>query len=593
MYIKKIIIFILLLFPINVFALHKAPIDITNTTIDELNIYLDNGIITSEDLVNLYLDRINTYKDYNAIISINEDAIKEAKELDKERQKGNKRSKLHGIPIIVKDNIDVKDLPTTAGSKSLKDNYPKEDAEVIKKLKKSGAIILAKSNMSEFAFMASSSRSSYGTVKNAYNLDYSAYGSSGGSAVSVATSLSAAALGTDTNSSVRTPAAANYVMGYRPTYGIFSSKGVLPYDPERDTVGILTKTVKDNLLISNIIGNKKNKITNTSLKGYTLGISKTFLMGSNDNNLNENKEIYDEINTMLKEAISKMENDGAKIVYLDSYYNTNEDNIVTSSYSGYLFCNSFNTYIKNTTGKIRNFETLAQSSGKITSLDGYAKSCGTSKSLSEKNRKKNNYKEYISNIYKENNLDAIIYPTTKNKLLKTNESGLINISAHAAPSIGFPAISMPLGFDSDNLPYGIEFMGLESDDEKLLNIVYNYEKLNVKNNNPSISPNLYEIYDEVNKLIKNYQKISNKNNPRIVTKWQTKVEKYFKKYNDNKNVIKDAKELNKKYKITKILSFMIKLLIYILLFILSSIVILLIRKKIRRIIKKKKKKLHK
>lgn len=587
MSIKKTIIFLILLLPLNVFALNKAPINITNTSIEELNKYLDEEIITSEDLVRLYLDRIETYKEYNAIISINENAINEAKELDKERQRGNKKSELHGIPIIVKDNIDVKGLPTTAGAKALKDNYPKEDAEVIKKLKAAGAIILAKSNMSEFAFMSSSSRSSYGTVKNAYNLEYSAYGSSGGSAVSVATSLSAAALGTDTNSSVRTPAAANYIVGYRPTYGKFSSKGVLPYDPERDTVGILTKSVKDNLIISNIISNKKIKIKTSSLEGYTFGISTAFLDGNDENSLSENKKTYNEINQLLKSAISKMEASGAKIIYLDSYYGTKENNLVSSSYSGFLFCNSFNEYIKNTTGTIRNFESLVKSSGKITSLDGYIGYCGTKKSLATKNANKQNYKEYITNIYNENKLDAIIYPTTKNKLLKTNESGIVNVSAHAAPTIGFPAISMPLGFDSDGLPYGIEFMGLENSDEKLINIVYNYEQLNVTNSNPTIAPNLYKVDTEVKKLITLYEKTTNKRNTRIIKKWQNKVKDYFKNYNKNKDVVEQAKILNKNYTTSKILSFITQLIKHIILFFLAVILVLIIRIKIRRKLRKK------
>ena len=212
---KKIFILFLALFHLNVFALTEAPIDITNMDITTISDALDKKIITSENLIKIYLERIEKYNDkYNALITVNDNAISEAQKLDEERANGNVRSILHGIPIIVKDNIDALNMPTTDGSKNLSDNYPIKDAEAIKKLKDAGAIIIAKSNMSKYAFYASSSTSDFGTVKNAYNIKYSSYGSSGGSAVSVALNFAVAALGTDTNSSVRLPASANSLVGF-------------------------------------------------------------------------------------------------------------------------------------------------------------------------------------------------------------------------------------------------------------------------------------------------------------------------------------------------------------------------------------------
>ena len=257
---KKIFILFLALFHLNVFALTEAPIDITNMDITAISDALDKKIITSENLIKIYLERIEKYNDkYNALITVNDNAISEAQKLDEERANGNVRSILHGIPIIVKDNIDALNMPTTDGSKNLSDNYPIKDAEAIKKLKDAGAIIIAKSNMSKYAFYASSSTSDFGTVKNAYNIKYSSYGSSGGSAVSVALNFAVAALGTDTNSSVRLPASANSLVGYRPTLGLISTDGVVPYDSERDTIGTITKNVKDALILTNIMTNE-NKI---------------------------------------------------------------------------------------------------------------------------------------------------------------------------------------------------------------------------------------------------------------------------------------------------------------------------------------------
>ena len=577
MNIKKVLLLLVVLFPINIYALNKAPIDITNMNITGLSEALDNQIIDSETLVKLYLDRINTYSDYNAIININENAIEEAKKLDEERLAGKVRSIIHGIPIIVKDNIDVYGMPTTAGSLSLSDNYPNEDAFVIKKLKEAGAIIIAKSNMSEFAFQASSSKSSYGTVKNAYNMDYSSYGSSGGSAVSVALSFAVAALGTDTNSSIRVPASANNIVGYRPTLGTISRSGVLPYDPERDTIGLLTKTIKDSIILTNIIMGYDQQdsksinqeysnynITLESLNGITIGIPSDFLKGDNSNKLPENQESYEEIYNLMQIAISKMEKNGANIVYLDDYYTYTQDNYAITSYSGYLLCDSFNSYIKNTQSKIKSFKELASSSGIITDLSSYTKSCNTTRSLENKNEKKNLYKTYLEKIYQDNNLDVIVYPTTKNKLLKIGTSGIKNLSAHAASTVGFPAISMPLGFDSELLSYGIEFMALKNDDEKLFNIAYLYEKINSNNISPSLAPNLYQIPSEITMLLEVYQ-----NPPKKIyrqKKWLQNVQTYLKNYNNNDNIKQDAINLLKDYNKRIYINYLIKVVFILLMY---------------------------
>ena len=560
-FIKSIAV-LLLLTPLSVFAWNKAPIDITKTSLSELEYYLNEGIVTSSDLVKLYLDRIEYYKDYNAIITTNEKALQEAEVLDKERSLGKTRSALHGIPIIVKDNIDVLNMPTTAGAKALKDNYPKADAEVIKKLKDAGVIILAKTNMSEFAFLSSSSRSTYGTVKNAYNKNYSSYGSSGGSAVGVALNLAPLALGTDTNSSVRVPASASSLVGYRPTTGNLSNKGILPYDPERDTIGLLTKTVSDSLEVLNLIIDNKYKISMPNLKGITIGVPENFYKGSDNNKLPENKETYEEIQKLMTNAIQKLESNGAKIVYLKDYYTTDSDYLVSNSYSGYLFCDSFNKYIQNTTGSIRSFESLSKSSNKINDISNYAANCNTTRTLDEKNKNKQKYSNYIEKIYTDNNLDVIIYPTTKNKLLKDGTAGIINTSAHAASTINYPAISMPLGFDKDNLPYGLEFMVPKNQDEKLFNIVNIYEKINPINK-PEIAPNLYKIDESVIDLLNNYQSPQ-----KVILKynWKNKAKEFFKTYNENKNVEKEAKKLNQEYKKRILFLRLIKIVLLLLIF---------------------------
>ena len=371
----KYLLLILLLFPISVKAKTKGVVDITKMSIKDLEDALDKGYLTSELLVKLYLERIETYNEnFNAIREINENALSEAKKLDKERSKGNIRSEVHGIPILVKNNIDVEGMATTGGSKALGDNLPNDDAYAIKKLKEAGAIIIATTNMSEFAFKASDSYSSYGQVKNAFNPLYSPYGSSGGSAVALALSFGAASLGTDTNSSVRVPAATAGLVGLRPTYGLISHRGVIPYDTLRDTIGIMTKTVSDNALILSIIGGKDEKDDTTlnakskqykidnNKKDIKIGIITSYLTGSTRYS-GINGKTDSDIENLAKEKIEYLKNNFEIVEIPDlvtSYYQT----IANSTVTGGSFCDGFNEYIKNTKGSIRSFNDLNKASGK-------------------------------------------------------------------------------------------------------------------------------------------------------------------------------------------------------------------------------------
>lgn len=589
---KKIFILFLILIPINSFALTRAPIDITNETVTSLSQALNEEIITSEQLINIYLERINEYNaQYDALITINENAINEAKELDKERQNGNIKSSIHGIPIIVKDNIDVLGTATTAGSKALSDNYPNEDALIIQKLKEAGAIIIAKANMSKFAFYASSSSSDYGTVKNAYNLAYSSYGSSGGSAVSVALNFAPIAIGTDTNASVRLPAQAASLIGYRPTLGLISRTGIIRYDPERDTPGIIGKTIEDIITITNIIKGKDEKdnktydsenlkITDITPQNLTLGISETFLNGSNDNTLPENKEINAEVKKLLTNALDKIKDSGITIKVIDNYYTIDIDNEVAKSYSGYQFCDKFNEYILNHQGAIKTFEELA---ALTPGLESYVEDCNSKMNQSYKDELKEKYKDYIEGIMEENNLDAIIYPSSKNKILELGTTGIINLSAHAASTINYPAITIPIGYDRDNLPYSLEIMTKTQNDSLLLSIANKINSLNLyESKNPL--PSLYEVDEEVTKLIQKYKKRYNQKTTFLNKKWINKVKKYFKNYQNIENPKKEAKSLNHNYYISIILTTIIQCIIAI-----AILAILLLVRKHLKIQKKRRK----
>lgn len=558
--IKKIIIIILLSFIPNINATTKAPIDITNMNIEKLSNALDKEIITSYQLVNIYLERIEKYdKNYNSINQINKNAINEAQQLDKERSKGKVRSKLHGIPIVVKTNIDVKGLATTAGAKALSDNYPKEDAEIIKNLKEAGAIILASTNMSEFAYLASSSTSSYGTVKNAYNNNYSSYGSSGGTAVAVALSFASAGIGTDTNSSIRVPSSANNLFGFRPSFGSINMQGILPYDKYRDVAGPMTKSVIDSAIIMDVITNKNKNINyeqiikNTTLKDKKIGIIKEFYNGSDNASLRINGKSYEGIVKLMDEQIEKLKQAGAQIKYIDNFMNQTYYDIIFGTMSGFTICDTFNEYIKNTNSKIKNFNDLNNSNQKIYDLNRYAQSCGKSNEKYTKSfeTRKKKYLKYVEETIKKNNVDVLLYPTVKNELQKLNESNegtLSTPSTYISSTTGLPAVNVPMGFYK-NLPYGMEFTSGQNQEALLFEIISAYENINNFYSLPDEVPSLYDIDNSITKLTKEYIDFLNKE-VSILLKYKknriiNEIKEFYKNYNSTKNEknISKSKEL--------------------------------------------------
>lgn len=492
----------------NVYAYNESVIDITEMDIFEIQEAIDNKLINYENLIKLYLDRIEEYNSqYNAIISINENIIEEAKNCDKEYESNGRKSILYCMPIVVKDNIDVVGLPTTVGTKSLNDSYPIEDAEVIKLLKEKGALIIGKANMSEFAFEAQSSTSSYGTVKNAYNLEYTSYGSSGGTAVAVATSTAALGIGTDTNMSVRAPSSANNLFGMRPTYSLLSNDGVVNYDITRDTVGPITKTSKENAVLLAVMEGKDENYylenyKESTLNGKTIGVLSQFLEGSSSPYL---KKTSDTVRDIFDKTIEKLEEAGATIVYIDDFYTTEYANIAYNTLSGWTMCYSFNNYITGTSSSIKSFYELANSYGHIYSLSEYLNRCSDNISITENyDNIKSNYLIGLENLFKNNSLDAIIYPTTNNKLSKITETTISTSADYIAPVLGVPSISIPMGSDNDGLYYGADLLSLKENEKVLYEIAYAYEQINTTYELPNISPNLYTISDEVQQLKEYY-----------------------------------------------------------------------------------------
>ena len=537
----------LLFFVIKVEAIVESPVDITSMGIVEVQSSLEKGYFTSEQLVQMYLERIEKYDGmFNSINQINPNAIVDAQRLDEERKNGNVRGMLHGVPILVKANIDVAGMPTTGGTASLSDNYPYANAEVVQKLIDQGAIILGSTNMSELAFSAQVSYSSYGHVRNVFNTEYTPYGSSGGAAVAVTAGFAVASLGTDTNSSVRLPAAGAGLVGLRPTYGLLSSNGVIPYDIERDTVGIISKNVRDNGIILNVISDTKvNEVKEVNFKDLVIGVPTQFLVGSEGSSgILGSTDVG--ISNLTMDAIKKMENAGAKIVYLDNFAQYKYYKYAYSTYAGITMCDNFNEYLKGTTGSIRTFKQLVNSDGHIQRLSGYAKGCnGKYKPKSYRDNLKSKYKEYVDSVYNDYGLDIIIYPTLKNRVYKIDEGDNNSPGTIIASVIGYASINVPIGYLEDGFSYSMEMLISPNQESKLLNIAYSFEKVNEsKNATSSLTPSLYEIDSSVIKLVELYEKeyLNQEHN-----NWLNEVRNYFIEYNNIEDKKLKADELIEMY----------------------------------------------
>lgn len=513
----------------------KAPINILNMSIEEIQKSVDLGIINYETIAKIYLERIQEYNDeFNAIISVNENIVEQAKKLDEQYKQSGRTSMVFGIPIVIKDNIDYVELPTTAGAKGLSDNYPKQNATIVQNLLDAGALIIGKANMSEFAFSASISRSSYGTVKNAYDTNLTSYGSSGGTAVAVSTGMAVAGLGTDTNSSIRVPASAANLIGLRPTYNLLASDGIINYDASRDTAGPMTKYTSDNAILLDVLTNKSNVYTEyeNSINGIKIGVLSQFIEG--DSILSYTKattQTSDLIVDLFNVTIDKLEEAGAEIIYIDDLYNAKAYNYYSSTIGGWTMCYFFNKYIKNTNSSVKSFVQLVNKGGYIQDLPSYAEACNDSiEYFNTYEAKHQEYEEYILEQMGKYDVDVLAYPTTKNVITKVTNASVTSPSFAISPVTGMPAISIPMGFGTDNLPYGIEFVAKDNQETELYAI--SNELVDEKEFRISeLAPNLYEIDDDVTELVELYENNQEQLNKEEYAEVKDDIQEFFANYN--------------------------------------------------------------
>ncbi len=482
----------------------KVKIAWENMTVEDISIAIKSEKVTVREVTEYFIARIKRMDksmDLNAVVMINPDAISIAEKLDKEIAKGNYRGMLYGIPILIKDNIDTKDkMPNTAGSLLLKDNFPKEDAHIIKLLRESGAVLLGKTNLSEWAnFRSENSSSGWSSVggqtKNFHDQKMTPCGSSAGSAVAAAASFAPITIGTETNGSIACPASVNGVVGIKPTVGVWSRSGIIPISHTQDTGGPMAKSVKDAAYLlgplSKIDETDEKSLSATRYSDYTVycrpGALKAKRLGIDSTLLN----IPGELGEIMKITLEKLKNAGSEIVIVN--YRRSLSNTSGASYEIllYEFKDGVEKYLANTNSKYKTLEQLIAGNNemkdKIMPIFGqeiFEKSV-LRKSLKDsiyQNAMVSSYqavKNAIDKTIKDNNLDAIIGPTLGHAWpINYEKPGGFNgpsTYGHAARA-GYPHITLPMG-KVNNLPVGFCFFGLPYTERELIGMAFDYERI--------------------------------------------------------------------------------------------------------------------
>jgi amidase len=479
---------------------------IEELTIGQLQQGNKEGKFTIADIVKVYTDRIieidKNGPRLNSIIEINPDAQEIAKELDKELASGKVRGPLHGVPVILKDNIDTHDrMPTTAGATALRNSFPKTDSFVAKKLREAGAVIIAKSNLSEWAnFRASTSSSGWsgvgGQTRNPYILDRNPCGSSSGSGVAVSANLCMVAIGTETNGSIVCPSNNNGIVGMKPTVGLISRSGIIPISITQDTPGPMGRTVEDvALTLGALTGIDSSDSKTFASEGkymtdYTRFLNKKGLIGKRIGLFKKAMGFSDKVDTLMNKAVRFMKENGAEVVEIEFPKGANFED---ASYQVllYEFKDGLNKYLagSGTGSPVKNLKELieynksdsielryfdqkileqAEKKGDLNSADYKENLAIMTKATREEGIDK------VMNAYR---LDAIIAPTGspawKTDLLLGDH--FVGGSSSLAAISGYPAITVPMGV-IDDLPVGITFFGRAWNEPLLLEIAYSYEQ---------------------------------------------------------------------------------------------------------------------
>jgi amidase len=494
--------------------------ELDEKTIDDLQQMMKNGEISSVQIVQKYLDRIHEI-DYQgpelrSVIEINPDAISIAREMDKLRKSRSLLGPLHGIPILIKDNIDTGDqMQTTAGSLALEGFKAQNDAYIVQQLRKAGAVLIGKSNLSEWANIRSTRSSSGwsgrgGQVRNPYVLDRTPCGSSSGTAVAISANLCTIGIGTETDGSVVCPAGINGIVGIKPTLGLWSRQGIIPISHSQDTAGPMARTVTDAaILLGTLTGvDAYDSLSVQSEKyihrDYTQFLNKDGLQGARIGVMTDFYGFDPNVDLLLNRQHNLMIDHGAELIKVECAQNRKEWGDAEWTVLLYELKHDMNKYLNEhpntklkTLADIIEFNKAnadtempwfgqeifleAESKGTLDEQE-YKDALRISKELS---------RQAVDTTIEENNLDALIAPTNAPAwtIDWVNGDHFIGGSSDLAAVSGYPSITVPAGF-VHGLPIGLSFFGKAWSEPTLLKLAYAYEQQSLHRKKPTFTQSI-------------------------------------------------------------------------------------------------------
>ena len=486
--------------------------DLLSASIADVQEAVDAGALTYERLVRLSLNRIEAYDkkgpQLRAVLAVNPRAMEIARRLDQERRTSGRRGPLHGIPVAVKDNIDVREMPTTGGNMALAGTYASSDATVVRRLRDAGAIILVKTNLDELALGSRGLSSLGGQILNPYDLTRNPGGSSGGTAVAVNVGFATVGLATETGFSIRSPASNNALVGIAPSRGVVSRAGVIPITYTQDRVGVHAKTVADAaLLLDAIRGFDADdlataalleqpslpsfaKTPTEALRGARIGVLRDLFRQGEQ--FEEANAIVDRQITVLREhgaAIEEGLTTGADLLALMPTLRVNSDELQTAfdSYLRRRGSSPLNTFAALVaTGKYLKGTTL-ETRFKETMMAGRP---DQNKEYLVRLERQRHIRQLLVELMDREKVDALVYPV---KSLPAPPIGMSddgprdnNISAVT----GLPAIVLPAGVNAVGLPIAIEILGRPFSEPRLIGLAHAYEQASRARVAPRTTPHL-------------------------------------------------------------------------------------------------------
>jgi len=484
--------------------------ELNEATIDALQQKMQSKAYTSRQITEMYLKRIDAIDKngpkLNAVIEVNPDALDIADAMDKERAAGKVRGPLHGVPVLIKDNITTGDkMHTTAGALAIADNIMKEDAFIIKKLREAGAVLLGKTNLSEWAnFRSTHSTSAWssrgGQTKCPYILDRNPSGSSAGSGSAASANLCAVAIGTETDGSIVSPSSVNGLVGIKPTVGLWSRAAIIPISKTQDTAGPMARTVRDAAILLGALAGEDPQDSYTAASNgkieadYTKFLDADGLKGKRIGVEKDALKISPQMDPIFKAALDLLKSKGATVVEVE--LNKELKSIGNADFTVllYEFKDGLNQYLAKADSKVKSLadviafnkqneatampffkqEILEQAQAKKgldekEYMDAVAKTTGTTRTA-------------IDKIISDNKLDAIVAPTNGFAvcidLVNGDYDNGFSFSGPAAMA-GYPHITVPMGYFNE-LPVGISFVSTAYKEGDIIKLAYAYEQASKK-----------------------------------------------------------------------------------------------------------------